>query len=210
MKEAANKSLYAYWNALRGDRKAPQRLEIEPSRIASHLPDTFILERIDSATLVFRLAGSRVVEAMGAELRGKNFFELFDARDFEALRDDIDTVTESGAVSVFMMSADNADGFQAQFEIIVMPLVHMGDRIERFIGAVVAIDRPNWLGSVTIPNRRLAGRELVWPPGAKTYPIAVRGRSVPPALKGPSRIFRSKRLQLRVYDGGLDHGVDKI
>ena len=44
-------TLYGYWNELRAGRLAPQRLEIEPSRIAGILSETFMLERIDAGTL---------------------------------------------------------------------------------------------------------------------------------------------------------------
>ncbi len=39
-----SKQLYSYWLNLKGDRKAPDRSEIEPSDIRSLLGDTFILE----------------------------------------------------------------------------------------------------------------------------------------------------------------------
>ena len=41
-------TLYSYWNEVRAGRLAPQRLEIEPSRIAGVLAETFMLERVDA------------------------------------------------------------------------------------------------------------------------------------------------------------------
>ena len=68
-------TLYGYWNEVRAGRLAPQRLEIEPSQIAGILSETFMLERIDAATYQYRLAGTRLCEMFGSELRGKNFLE---------------------------------------------------------------------------------------------------------------------------------------
>ncbi|MEQ1673140.1 MAG: PAS domain-containing protein, partial [Hyphomicrobium sp.] len=42
MREAITQKLYTYWNDIRAGRLAPKRFEIEPSQIASMLPDTFI------------------------------------------------------------------------------------------------------------------------------------------------------------------------
>ena len=86
MREAVSQSLFTYWNGLRRDRLAPKRFEIEPSCIAGYLPDTFILERVDPRTARFRLAGTRISEAFGAEFRGTNLFELFDELDAALLQ----------------------------------------------------------------------------------------------------------------------------
>ena len=51
MKQRTIQTLYAYWNELRAGRIAPRRLEIEPSRISSILPETFMLERTDAGHL---------------------------------------------------------------------------------------------------------------------------------------------------------------
>ena len=47
MQQRTNQILFAYWNDVRGERLAPRRFEIEPARIATILPETFILERLD-------------------------------------------------------------------------------------------------------------------------------------------------------------------
>ena len=53
MKQRTLETLYGYWNEVRAGRLA-QRLEIEPSRIAAILAETFMLERIDART--YRIA----------------------------------------------------------------------------------------------------------------------------------------------------------
>ena len=75
MKQKTSQILFAYWNEVRGSRVAPRRFEIEPSRISEILPETFILERLDRETYRFRLAGTRICEEFGQELRGTNFLD---------------------------------------------------------------------------------------------------------------------------------------
>ena len=44
MKHSTSRMLFSYWDALRGERAAPERSEIEPGEIRHILADTFILE----------------------------------------------------------------------------------------------------------------------------------------------------------------------
>jgi hypothetical protein len=203
MKETVSQSLYSYWNELRGERLAPKRFEIEPSCIAGNLPDTFILERIDPSVLRFRLAGTRICEAFGIDFRGINFFQLFKDVDVRVLERQIDLSASAGAVCVFHISATGANGLSADFEILVLPLTHTRDTIDRFLGTLTPINRPDWLGSVALTNRKLVSYEIVWPNGA---PLPVEGslRQTPfmPMIR-EARIVRSNRRQFRVYDGGL-------
>ena len=62
MKQSTIQVLFGYWNEVRGERLAPRRFEIEPARIATILPETFILERLDSETFPYRLAGTKICD----------------------------------------------------------------------------------------------------------------------------------------------------
>ena len=81
MKQRTLHTLYGYWNEVRAGRLAPRRLEIEPSRIAGILSETFMLERVDAATYRYRLAGTRLCELFGSELRGTNFLDGWSEQD---------------------------------------------------------------------------------------------------------------------------------
>ena len=84
--QSSLQTLYGYWNEVRAGRLAPQRLEIEPSSIAGILSETFMLERIDAAAYQFRLAGTRLCELFGSELRGKNFLDGWSDEDRRVAR----------------------------------------------------------------------------------------------------------------------------
>ncbi|HET6388179.1 PAS domain-containing protein [Hyphomicrobium sp.] len=204
MKEAVSQSLFTYWNDLRGDRPAPRRFEIEPSAIAHHLPDTFILERVDYATLRFRLAGTRISEAFGMDLRGKDFLDLFDEEDRQTLQSQIGLITSKAAVGVFEISADDGQGHGALFEATLMPLTHTRDAVERYLGSIVPIGAPQWLGLVPLKHRTLVRHKLIWPDKETPGDTDIVDRQTPfgPAVR-EARIVRSARRQFRVYEGGL-------
>jgi hypothetical protein len=204
MREAVSQSLFSYWNALRGKRLAPKRFEIEPSRIANNLPDTFILERINPTTVRFRLAGTRITDALGTELRGKNLFDLFDAEDGATLQNQMAVIAERCAVGLFRMSARDIEGRTTKFEIMVLPLTHTADTVERFLGSIVSIDKPGWLGTSPLTDRKLIDHKLIWPDGTPTAADAPSKYPVPILhSRREARIVRSDRRQFRVYDGGL-------
>lgn len=204
MQEAVSQSLYSYWDALRGSRPAPKRFEIEPSRIANTLPDTFILERVNYTNARFRLAGTRITDALGMELRGKNLFELFKIDDRRTLQNQIELVASRCAVGLFHMAAESAEGKSTTFEVLILPLMHTSETIERFLGSISSREKPDWLGSVPLIRQKLIHHEIIWPG---------RGRSEnerdfhyqAPVLhtRREARIVRSARRQFRVFDGGL-------
>ena len=204
MRDAINKALYAYWNEIRGDRLAPKRFEIEPSRIAGILPDTFILERNDQETSRFRLAGTRMCETFGAEFRGVNFFELFGPEDRITLQRQFSVIARQGAVGLFTIESKTAGEQAIRSEILLLPLVHMRDTVDRFLGALGHIDRPTWLGHEPLVTTRLLTNELIWPDGRPHAMIDNVHRQTPflPHVR-EARIVRSDRRQFRVYDGGL-------
>ena len=204
MKEAVSQSLFTYWNDLRGDRPAPRRFEIEPSAIAQQLPDTFILERVDYATLRFRLAGTRISEAFGMELRGKNLLGLFNEEDSNILQRQVSLITSKAAVGVFEISATGDQGHAASFEVTILPLMHTRDVVERYLGSVAPISRPQWLGLVPLTHRSLVRHKLIWPDGAPRSEIEDLDRQTPfiPTVR-EARIVKSARRQFRVYEGGL-------
>lgn len=203
MQESVSQALYSYWNSLRNDRIAPKRFEIEPSCISGSLPDTFILEHIAPSTLRFRLAGTRICEAFGIDFRGVDLFQLFDDADARIMERQIAMSASDGAVCVFRINAGNANGFSTDFELLILPLTHTRNTIDRFLGALTPIGSPHWLGTVALTQRKLVSHEIVWPSGA---PLPVETSQHPPSLMPTireARIVRSNRRQFRVYEGGL-------
>src|SRR6185312_11677628 len=210
MKEAVSQSLFTYWNDLRRDRMAPKRFEIEPSCIAGFLPDTFILERIDKANTRFRLAGSRISEAFGIEFRGANIFELFDAGDGALLKSQVAMIAAQGCVGVLTIRGDNGSGLSTTFEVLLLPLTHTRNTIDRFLGSIAPIEKPDWLGTVPLTHRKILSHSLVWPEGRPHAVIENMHRQAPflPTIR-QAKIVRSHRRQFRVYEGGLNRLNDE-
>jgi hypothetical protein len=93
--------------------------------------------------------------------------------------------------------------------LLLLPLRHTGEAIDRVLGSFVALDRPSWLGHVPLATKRLIANEFIWPAsnsnGAAPEfgPVPLRPNHTPtPLSPRGGRIVRSERRQFRVFDGG--------
>ncbi len=205
MKNRTTQVIYGYWNEVRQGRMAPKRFDIEPARIAGILAETLILEHAPDG-MRFRLAGTRIAEQFGAELRGMDFLDMWSPDERHELRQQLDTLRKQGGALVFDIDARTAGDRSVSFEAILLPLVHTRDEVDRYLGAISCATPPFWLGTEPLTSLRLVASEIVWPDGR---PHAVAEHfSHPPALniEASSRIVRFDRRQFRVLEGGRKLG----
>jgi hypothetical protein len=195
MQQPTIRQLYAYWDRMRNGRTAPRRFEIQPADIAALLPETFIAERMAGRGLRFRLAGTKICENFGRELRGTDFLTFWETEDRAALASLLRNVFADAAVGHGTFRAFAQADREASFEFLLLPLIHNGDTINRLLGAIVAIDPAFWLGTqpscatrswtsnctgptASLPlSRRAALRSYASAPGASASSMAVSPRA---------------------------------
>jgi hypothetical protein len=208
MKVKTSQHLFAYWNELRAGRLAPRRFEVEPAAIAAILPDTFILERADRLDYVFRLAGTRICEAFGRELRGRNLLDLWSSSDREVVIGVLESVTRDGGVGVIGLMASEPGGRSAAFELVLLPLIHTGQSIGRVLGSLTPVSQATAQSGQTFQTIELSTFGVIWPDG-RPFALISRTEAPSPFLRdlGPSRVVRSERRSFRVFDGGRQDPV---
>ena len=122
MKLASSQQLYAYWNALRGARGAPERNDIEPGAIRGVLSDTFILEYSAKARFPFRVVGGRTSALFGRELREAAFLGLWREDDAHEIVRVIEGVAD-GAQPFLIGARSSPEGAAAlDLEVLLLPL----------------------------------------------------------------------------------------
>ena len=166
MKLASTQQLYAYWDALRGTRGAPERNDIEPGALRGVLADTFILEYSFKERFPFRVVGSRTNALFARELRGTPFLDLWCDDDMR----EVARVLESAAdgAQPFLIGAQSApDGAAAlALEVLALPLRHHGATHARILGSLSPSANPAWLGLFPLKPLRVASlRALAPTPG---------------------------------------------
>lgn len=163
MQKTSTKTLYNYWNRLRGSRSAPDRRDIDPTQIRDALASTFILELNDRGEFDFRLAGSHICAAYVRELKGRSFSRLWHLRDRDAIETLVRAVTEDHAVALVTFQGMSSARSRVSIETILLPMRHNGVTSTRMLGAMTAIEEPYWFGSDPIMEQRITGLRLIWP-----------------------------------------------
>jgi hypothetical protein len=163
MQKQSTKTLYDYWNSLRGSRSAPDRRDIDPTKIRGALANTFILELNDAREFDFRLAGSHLCAAYSRELKGRSFTRLWHPRDRDAMETLVRAVTEDHAVALITFQGATQTNSKVPVETILLPVRHNGSTQTRLLGAMTAMDEPYWFGSQPIVEQRITGLRLIWP-----------------------------------------------
>jgi hypothetical protein len=213
LKHKTSQILFSYWDKVRGNRGTPRRFEIDPGKIAPILPSTFILERVDADHYRYRLAGTQVCDMFGTELRGTNFLAGWSSVDRISLVRHLAALSKQGAVETVHMEAAPTARPSTPFEMILLPLRHTGENIDRVLGALSPLQPPDWLGELPLTVKRIISHELIWPSGLQS---AADGgadtKNVPVMLATDhTRVVRSERRQFRVFEGGLGRGDgDKV
>jgi len=210
MKHKTSEKLYQYWNHVRGERAAPNRFEIEPSKFAGILPTTFILERHSAEVYRFRLAGTRMCEIFGNELRGTDFLEGWPSDDCLLLIRNLSILTNQAATALIRFQATARDEQAIEFELLLLPLFHTQKKIDRILGCCSPLDGPGWLSDKPLLSKRLTAIELVWPslnPQTSTPHMPVDPPLDP--SNGNARIVRFAQRQFVVHEGGLSRNSGK-
>lgn len=187
MKHAASRELYAYWQARRGTRQAPERADIEPGAIRQVLSDTFILALDAAAGHPFRLAGTRVCALFGRELKGESFIGLFAAASQPTVSDLLAILDQERIGTIADVTADNADAEPIDLELLLLPLSASRPSLARSIGILAPLKIPPWLGISPVGALTLCSRSHVG--------VSVETRLLP-------RFMAPRRPPLVVHEGG--------
>lgn len=207
MKHKISHALFSYWNEIRGNRVAPRRFEIEPSRIAAILPDTFILDCGEPGAYRFRLAGTRMSAVLGRDVRDSGFLDLFAQDDHKAVAHVLRQTIEQAPVSVLTLEAapvaGTPPGPASRIEIMLLPLFHTQPTVTRLLGSAAQLDPvPLGRSSGALPQT-MVRHETIWPDGRPHAVLDQLNRQSPFAPEHRlGRIVSSDRRRFRVFDGG--------
>lgn len=158
MKHTTSRMLFAYWDALRGERAAPDRGDVQPGGMRHVLADTFMLGREDESGQAFRLVGTRVRALFGRDLKGESLRGLWSAEGRVEADELVRLVAEDTIGLVIGLLARNENGSELPLEMLLLPLRHRGRTDARVLGSLSPASVPSWAGLV--PLRSLETRSL--------------------------------------------------
>lgn len=204
MKHRTNQILFSYWNHARRGRAAPHRFDIEPARLAAILPDALIVEHRSNGDYYYRLAGTRICDTFGIELRATLFADFWSKQDFQKLETLLAGVRDQSRIALITFEAKTLDKRSALFELLLLPLTINGQTNDRFLGTMAAVETPGWLGYEPIVEVELLSADGYWPEELSQLPILAPH----PTAKVPAASSRSAvravvtSPRFRVIEGG--------
>jgi len=174
MKHEMTRALYKYWTQLRGTRRAPMRLELDPSAIAPLLGNAFVLERLDPLTYNYRLAGTRICSYHDLELRGRSFLDQWKPFDRQTMESLLQAATNDAAGAVIGYEAYARRDLKVSFEMVLLPLARDNGTFDRVIGVTAPLGTAYWVGIMPITDLEIKSVRYLWP---EDMPIPAGGET---------------------------------
>ncbi|MEO0637198.1 MAG: PAS domain-containing protein [Pseudomonadota bacterium] len=205
MKHANSKSLFQYWNELRGDRPAPNRDEIQPGGLRSVLGDTYILQDEPRFEASFRLCGSNVNQIFCRELKGQRFLGLFESNARTAVQTLWRAVAEDRAAVLAGCTGVTERGREVRLETLLLPLHVPQSQGYRVLGATSVFEKPFWLGVDPVMEQTVDSVRIVMPDDIARLATDAPSIATPPHPVSPFRFEGSSARRyghLVVVDGG--------
>jgi hypothetical protein len=134
--------LERYWSTLPRTRGVPLRKDVDPSKMAGLLEDSFILERVAPGVARIRVAGRNVTQLLGIEPRGLPLTAAFlpDARA-EISQNLEKGFMVPGLIEIALTSPRAVGQPALQGKILLLPLRDNHGRVNRMIGVLVMSGR---------------------------------------------------------------------
>ncbi len=213
MKQEPTKKLYSYWSELYAENGIPERSLIEPMAIRSVLGDTFILEIADDEKITYRLAGTRLCAAFGAELKNRQFVAPWHDNEKNTITCILNSSAEDGVVALFGCIAKSKSGRTVFTETLILPLLQDGNKFRRLLGITTPVTKPYWLGTdpivgVTMTSLRIIDPALDAEPFNSRFKV-IKGQTPALTASPPANALPGgkKVRHLVVMEGGKSENV---
>jgi len=136
MSDPILQSLRNYWEELRDGRLAPFRSEIDPRKFEDALENMFILEKITDDSVRVRLAGMKLCEMMGMEVRGMAPRGFMMPDDRARMDIALSQVFETPAVKELVLETVDATGKSSTAYMMLLPLRSDFGDVTRILGCI--------------------------------------------------------------------------
>jgi hypothetical protein len=151
----------------------PERSDIDPAAIRRILADSFVLAVEPGQSPRFRVAGTKLCEIFGRELRGEDFVALWGNETAPQITDFVALVAGEGIGILAGVTMEAGDGLVCPFELLILPLSHQGESGQRMLGSLVPLEQPFWLATrpaqyLDLGVVKFVGADIYAPPQPQT------------------------------------------
>ncbi len=128
----------AYWLALTKDGTVPRRSRLDPRAISNILAHCFILQRVTRRSARFRLAGDRLNDLAGMDLRGVPFSALFGSESRAEAGAILQRVFAGPSIAELRLERPpSPEGRLIEARMLLLPLATEAGDVARALGVLV-------------------------------------------------------------------------
>jgi len=138
MKNPILVELLEHWERLRAGRIAPLRSEIDPREIENVLEYAFILERVPAGEPRFRIAGMRLNDLMGMEVRAMPASSLIAPSFRDTFATILDRLFTTPEIVELQLVAARPGLPEMKAEMLLLPMKSDTGEVSRVLGCLVA------------------------------------------------------------------------
>jgi hypothetical protein len=171
MKHPVSREFFTYWESKRGEARAPERADVDPSALRELLGDIFVLSYDDAATYPFRVAGTRICALFGGDVKDRSFPALFSRQHRRDISDIIAAVAEDVVPAVAGLTATLADGRTTHLELLLLPFNSRAHCPITLTGVLAPFETDH-VG--VLADLALTSWRYIHPPQQKLMPRALR------------------------------------
>lgn len=170
MKHPASREFFAYWDGKRGDARAPERSDIEPSAMRELLGDIFVLSCEQEAGYPFRVAGTRVCALFGRDVKDRSFLDLFAAESRHEIEEITAVVADEMLPAIAGLTATAPRGKTSHLELLLLPFNNRAHTPISLTGMLAPFETNHG----TLSELTLTSWRYIHPPPQKILPRALR------------------------------------
>ena len=170
MKHPASREFFAYWDGKRGDARAPERSDIEPSAMRELLGDIFVLSCEQGAGYPFRVAGTRVCALFGRDVKDQSFLDLFATESRHEIEEITAVVADETLPAIAGLTATSLHGRISHLELLLLPFNNRAHTPISLTGMLAPFETNHG----TLSELTLTSWRYIHPPPQKLIPRALR------------------------------------
>lgn len=162
MKHRNSHLLIGYWSRLRAGRDVPDQSDIDPRALKRMLSQVFILDARDPARPFYRLAGTKLCDRFGLELRGTSFYAHWEAQARDRLVLLLRQSLQMKQPLWLSAIGTTSSCAMMEMETVLAPLTFgAGTPPQRFLGIAQFLGDSTQLGGRSIAYERLIDSRMV-------------------------------------------------
>src|SRR5687768_11467454 len=160
---SSSRSLFRYWESIRGERSAPLRSDIQLQQIYPLLPWIFISEPVPGGSgHRLRLAGTGLCELWGENMTGKDLFAAWNNFEQSTMNKLLGSATTEHHPFIMRCRVRNESGMSATVEIMGLPVKADDTGGTQVLGLIVPFQDSELLRQHRLVSFDLVSVRIIW------------------------------------------------